>query len=611
MYMQPLWWTEQWGWAAFIPRRVNYSLRIFSDSGIDNMPLADDLAANVFSTERKENKEAVDFFVRYSLEQSTKERWSALEDNLLRVVHHLTTLTKCSYIGPPLPWVFGYKKGYKTRWQALHAISCSRDWFAVWIGLISYLISMANKLHESSGTQDWRSYLFSLDYSPQWVHSLSTASAWDYGDTRVGVFIDLLNGQPQHRASLIDWLTSIEIPVWYFLDLSYVIYPRIGPRSIQYPPGTVAPADAPPSIESSALTNPIPWQEFFKKRDERNKKRMEKETPEQRRSRQDRERNPPTTSAKVYIWTPDDSGTLVRELVCRRERADTLALYAEDEIKYDSFSNEYDCCEDFGSGKGLSKQDLFEMWNDDGADLVQEVRAVDVYKDTNSMVNSTQPTLLLPGIVDESVENPKEWLPSHVVKQSGNNIFNAETEILDILRIYFGYTLPLPVPPPPSSPINETDQKSFLRIIGVAHKTIPSKVFKSPNIFAAVGFVRRLCQQQNSIPDNEWDLSPNHPQSLVFNQRVKRIQILHRPATIFMFDFGTDGIATWKLAVTSASDALIICRLDPEWDEVAIALFLLQNGIPFHTLQSTHFVLLNTSLIKSTTVFILKMRNFF
>lgn len=58
-----------------------------------------------------------------------------------------------------------------------------------------------------------------------------------------------------------------------------------------------------------------------------------------------------------------------------------------------------------------------------------------------------------------------------------------------------------------------------------------------------------------------------------------------------MLELGSAAIALWKVAVKSASDALVICRLDSTFNEYHIVDFLLTNGIPFHTLQSSETIL--------------------
>ncbi|KAG6903714.1 hypothetical protein DXG01_015415, partial [Tephrocybe rancida] len=54
-----------------------------------------------------------------------------------------------------------------------------------------------------------------------------------------------------------------------------------------------------------------------------------------------------------------------------------------------------------------------------------------------------------------------------------------------------------------------------------------------------------------------------------------------------MFDFGSKSEVPWKLTVTTASNALLVCRLDRKFRELDIANYLLHHGIPFRTLISS------------------------
>ena len=55
--------------------------------------------------------------------------------------------------------------------------------------------------------------------------------------------------------------------------------------------------------------------------------------------------------------------------------------------------------------------------------------------------------------------------------------------------------------------------------------------------------------------------------------------------TMYMFDYGNTSTVPWNLAVFSARAALFIARLDEKMAEDVVAWELVQEGIPFHTLQ--------------------------
>ena len=52
-----------------------------------------------------------------------------------------------------------------------------------------------------------------------------------------------------------------------------------------------------------------------------------------------------------------------------------------------------------------------------------------------------------------------------------------------------------------------------------------------------------------------------------------------------MFNFKEHSTVKWKPTITTPMHALIVCRLDPQLDETGLAIYLLENGIPFDTLQ--------------------------
>src|SRR5271156_2036119 len=93
-----------------------------------------------------------------------------------------------------------------------------------------------------------------------------------------------------------------------------------------------------------------PWRKFFQLRDERNKKKLEKETTAQRQTRLNRERQPPVRKVDVFLWdwSDEDPEQLVRTKVNRQEGEDILSFYTTSQLVYDSYGNVWDACEYFG-----------------------------------------------------------------------------------------------------------------------------------------------------------------------------------------------------------------------------------------------------------------------
>jgi hypothetical protein len=121
---------------------------------------------------------------------------------------------------------------------------------------------------------------------------------------------------------------------------------------------------------------------------------------------------------------------------------------------------------------------------------------------------------------------------------------------------------------------------------------------------AVIDFYHRLAKNAKMLP-NEWDLLQDNHQSVrcssrfelfrpVFSIQTKKLthDTTEVPSvTLYMLELGSMATAPWRVAVKSASDALMICRLDSTFNEYHIVDFLLTNGIPFHTLQPSGTIL--------------------
>ncbi|KAH9475226.1 hypothetical protein JR316_0012337 [Psilocybe cubensis] len=496
-----------------------------------------------------------------------------MNSSSLRILYHTPCLTKLPANGvltnkpivkPVLPFSFGYKKTHSSRSKALFAIEQSRNWFVVWMALLAYLVAQARGKPEQDTEQtDLLSYLASKGCNTAWLEAFSLSGVFDFADgTRAGTFVDA-----QKRAysqPSIEWLCEFGVPVWY---IWYPEYNEITQMKGLSPPCHEVQSVATiiftsPSAHSSLFNSPKSlgesWQEFFAAREERNKRTQAAETHHQRQCRLNRKKNPPQT-AKVFEWVKDISGTLVREPVAQRERAGRMAIYAKDQIRYDSFANEYDCCEEFGPG--------FKQWRS----LEEGKMDYDVLSTFDNEVILSEMLKGIPTSLSVAIENDdvSEWLPRHVLPARGQSISDrAEEEILETLRLYCGFTPPLPCPD--GTPISSiADQHNFLKFIGIPWKSCPVDIFAKPRIIAAVGFVRRL-SIQSAIPDDQWDLNRCHTEYLGHSVRFKSLRIVRqvtdRSKMFYMFDFEPHNTDEWKLTMTSASDAML-------------------NGVPFYTVR--------------------------
>ncbi|KAF8805256.1 hypothetical protein BYT27DRAFT_7297597 [Phlegmacium glaucopus] len=114
----------------------------------------------------------------------------------------------------------------------------------------------------------------------------------------------------------------------------------------------------------------------------------------------------------------------------------------------------------------------------------------------------------------------------------------------------------------------------------------------APNPRSSDNFIAETLRDAGtSILADEWDLSRENRQSIFFSTRLKAVRCVSQD--LFMFDFKTYSTVQWKLTVKMPAHALLVCRLDSQLDESGLAYYLLENGIPFHTLQ------LSTTLSRS------------
>ena len=146
---------------------------------------------------------------------------------------------------------------------------------------------------------------------------------------------------------------------------------------------------------------------------------------------------------------------------------------------------------------------------------------------------------------------------------------------------------------------------AFCHSFGLIWEQVKSveEVFTLPSPAAAIDFFQCLATKNSALKDNEWDLSKNNPFPVFMSPRFQQFRLLQtttlfrnglglqmKDITIYMLDLGSKSVAPWKLAMKNALDALLVCRLNHDFNEYHIVEFLLTNGIPFHTLQPSNTI---------------------
>ncbi len=322
------------------------------------------------------------------------------------------------------------------------------------------------------------------------------------------------------------------------------------------------------------------WHVFLSSRKILCQRIQQTETSVEKEKRMARERQPPTKSAKVFHWSKDTLGSYVRELVPKRWREDTLGEYCSKQVQYDSYFNEWDCCSELGSDDGMD-----DHGDNEGP---EEESHFEDYDQLNVERLASQMTST--GLGDP-VDDNEDWLPFCYQPQDTAycpSIDGLEEEVLEEAHMYFGYISPLPPATLPAI-TNVQQQKHVMRFLGFSWATSFSALFNRPRILNLANFIDRMSASHPVVISmDEWDVNRENRASVTFMHRFKAIVEISSPkGPLFMFNFHERSTVKWKLTVTSATHALLVCRLHSDFKEKDIALYLLRRGIPFYTLQES------------------------
>ncbi|KAJ2934000.1 hypothetical protein H1R20_g3096, partial [Candolleomyces eurysporus] len=167
---------------------------------------------------------------------------------------------------------------------------------------------------------------------------------------------------------------------------------------------------------TGSLSNkPVAWQEFFERRDESNRRRLQNESDRERQRRRDREKFALTgwsSAAGYYKWVwDDDEGVHHRTRLNNADIRVEMVRHAPAQRRFDAFANEWDICTDFGSGGSCDPRNQFyeEGDSDLEEDGMEEV----------GQGHSNPGPYTLPDFVDVAVEDSPLSLPPTPERQPG------------------------------------------------------------------------------------------------------------------------------------------------------------------------------------------------
>lgn len=320
------------------------------------------------------------------------------------------------------------------------------------------------------------------------------------------------------------------------------------------------------------------WKLFFENRRLRNERSKVRETPKERQARESREKNPPTQNTKVFLWTKADNGEYRRESFYRAENGMNLDAYGTNQKIYDAFSNEWDCCYEFG--ESTDEEYLHDNGVDDN-DPMMFSSSVDT--EFERLGPSTSKTVVLPSLAAQD--------RSFIVIRPAEVVFDwHDFETSRLLYDFYGFVAPLPLPAHPSS-INSVDRSLLSTVVGLCRDD--SDFFLSPVASFALEFLKLL--NCSKTPKNTmWDIASGNRLSICGSWLFRLMQVIEfcgengQQEKWHVFDFKDSATVPWMVALPNVVDALYVCRLvhmgGSQITDFEVARELLNHGIQFSTL---------------------------
>ncbi|KIM48501.1 hypothetical protein M413DRAFT_22984 [Hebeloma cylindrosporum] len=459
---------------------------------------------------------------------------------------------------------------------------------------------------------NWFNLLAEKGVPQIWLHDfrLSTACSFSEGCPHVSIILDWLDHNNKNQ-SPPEWFTSHYVPVWYpwtpahaqassnprfahlrppveILQVATTFSPIPPPsQSRQQQPAPINPAP-PTTVNTSAHMTPKefdaarkayirtkPWTPFFEAQAKQNEIQLENETLQQRQTRLNQERKPPTISAEVYEWdwSDEDPLVLVRTCILSRCREDTLDLYKESQCRYDAFRNAWDICEwfDLDDRDNSAPMDTDNEDDDEftGGSVGGYDSGGDIDEDCNPEEEQAAHSRYIANRMHEisTSWNAISWpsTQSHADIEVDLSEDRNPFELLTHLEVFYGYASPLETN---SSPWIQKDWDDSMKAIGwFVDDNPPLKDFEA----IVIKFIKDFTSS-NPPPQNfNFNLQNYHLPTDQFFYRKNRVVYVLK-ADSFM-----DGKACpYSIALTNARDAIFIYRH---------CQFLWENGIPFRTLQ--------------------------
>ncbi|PPR01417.1 hypothetical protein CVT24_006210 [Panaeolus cyanescens] len=596
-FEQPQWWTNNYGWIAFVP------VDSFKREGFFE-PLQHDRAVAVYNDQHD--------FMGWGLAEGVAEKWVKMEDELFNL--YFVLAKRLAWKPPIKPTPIHFlcpQKLHHTKSAAIHHISRCRKWVSMWIGLLSYTIAVTrNRRNNTTNRLEWVKYAADMGIAQTTLDKIQASVVCNTQCQRAGVFLDWLSTDVDQPS--VEWFLEFKIPVWfpwterhYISNLSKPVMfaPTYSPsvmasalqansepsklperaqedqqdlqeesreRDSQTTVITVAtqePPRRPPyghrgnrflSDAQEAHLALIPWKSHFSKLAERNKEKEARETAIQRQARLDRAKKPSRKPGKGYsffLWDwNDDNTALVRRQIQGKEVEDEMDRNPA-ECRFDPFSLTWEFCEYFPdenedqaevrkqAAEYAAEEDEFNNRHASHDEILAEHDEYDKSRSTSSPNPSTAQPL-------------PSYLPRPVQYQP--------MDLLSTLRVFHGFVTPDEDEmhdEETRETMENVPQQSWILSMVVMHRDPSTPML--PDIASLVdSFIQGLVQDRMSAAF--YDLAKTNVQCIDMDHLYK---VFTRQGAKFMFkscnfaNFGDDVDVPWAVVLQDPIAATMVYRM--------------------------------------------------
>ena len=616
-FQTPEWWTLPYGYLCCVPLLPSFNGAAFG--------CLRDILSTVEGTVYSTHEE-------YFMSSRKTTEWLNLETSLIQIAFLLRQkFLVGAALNPIPPSLLGFRERFRTRRYALSRFTASRDWFVIWMSLLSFTIAQIEFTALKHDIPGWFSYLVDENISQVWLNGIHQSGICNFSQSslRVGVFINWL--EKDDSRPRLEFFCRMNIPVWYpwttelgKLVASYPVLANLQPPPeqlqlattfIMQQPSTFPQfvgVSLPPTSDPSPVHSPPrdmsfrellaarlshvktrPWSAFFEARDVRNKEKAAKETSEAREARLNRERKPPQNKVEVYIWdwSEEDPLQLVRTRVTtNKERKDALGSFSSSQSVYNSWSNEWDLCEYFGPSDDDEDEDSLDGFEE--------------HNDPDSRDNE----IAHAAYIVSCIQGPAPF-PSHdsltAVDAADPSPVNISFDLLDYLSTHYGFVYPL------SHQKISVDNEAWdncMKALGRFAGPHNPPLLDFPE--SIIHFIKAL-QSPSGPNSDEFDCFPDNRITIKTSRLFRDIVRIEKFFVVQPHAFEPNSFP-WSIALYDVPQALYVFRLllKNSHTSAALAHILLEEGVAFRTVQPLRDVYSRSSLDDIVTIVPIRLSDY-